>query len=130
MIVFDPRDYVWLRLRNERFPEQRKSKLMPCEDGPFQVLERVHENAYKLDLPGEFGFSTYFNVVDLSLFAAGDGFDLRTNPFQEEGNDVISPEAAQPTTRWGADPIRMKTGPITRAQAKRFKDNLAAFIQG
>ena len=24
----------------------------------------------------------------------------------------------------------MKTGPITRAQAKRFKDNLAAFIQG
>ena len=24
----------------------------------------------------------------------------------------------------------MKTGPITRAQAKRFKDNLDAFIQG
>ena len=39
------------------------------------------------------------------------------------------PVPVQPTTRWGADPIRMKVGPITRAQAKRFKDNLAAFIQ-
>ena len=45
-------------------------------------------------------------------------------------DDVIPPEAVLPTTRWGADPIRMKTGPITRAQAKRFKDNLATFIQG
>ena len=44
--------------------------------------------------------------------------------------DVILPEAVLLTTRWGADPIRMKMGPINRAQAKRFKDNLAAFIQG
>ena len=27
------------------------------------------------------------------------------------------------------DPIQMKIGRITRAQAKRFKDNLAGFIQ-
>ena len=101
---------------------------MPQGDGPFQVLERVNENGYKLDLSGDYGVSTTFNVANLPPFAAGDNFDLRTNLFQEEGNDVISPEAAQPTTRWGADPIRMKTGPITRAQAKRFKDNLVAFI--
>ncbi|XP_048337338.2 uncharacterized protein LOC125424315 [Ziziphus jujuba] len=36
----------------------------------------------------------------------------------------------QPTTRWVADPIRMKIGSITSAQTKRFRDNLAAFIQG
>ena len=55
---------------------------------------------------------------------------MRANPFQEEGNDANPPETIQPTTRWGADPLRMKVGPITRAQAKRFKDNLAVFIQG
>ena len=44
--------------------------------------------------------------------------------------DENPPALAQPTTRWGADPIRMKTGPITRTQAKRFKDNLVVFIQG
>ena len=104
---------------------------MPCGDGLFQeVLERINDNAYKLDLPGEYGVSATFNVANLSPFAAGDGLDLRTNHFQEEGNDENPPALAQPTTRWGADPIRMKTGPITRTQAKRFKDNLVVFIQG
>ncbi|XP_060676296.1 uncharacterized protein LOC132805403, partial [Ziziphus jujuba] len=47
-MVFEPGDWVWLHLRKERFPEQRKSKLMPRGDGPFQVLERINDNAYKL----------------------------------------------------------------------------------
>jgi len=34
----------------ERFPNQRKSKLQPRGDGPFQVLERINDNAYKLTL--------------------------------------------------------------------------------
>ena len=45
-------------------------------------------------------------------------------------SDANPPVPVQPTTRWGADPIQMKVGPITRAQAKKFKDNLAVFIQG
>ena len=96
---YDPGDCIWLHLRNERFSEQQKSKLMPCKDEPFQVVERVNENSYKLDLLGEYGVSTTFNVADLFPFAAGDDFDLRTNPFQEEGNDVILPEVVHPTTR-------------------------------
>ena len=103
---------------------------MLCGDGPFQVLERINDNAYKLDLPSEYNVSSTFNVANLSPLVAGDDFDLRTNPFQEEGNDENPPALAQPTTRWSADPIRMKTGPITRTQAKRFKDNLVVFIQG
>ena len=102
---------------------------MPRGDGPFQVLESINDNAYKLDLPGEYNVSATFSVAQLSPFAAGDDFDLRANPFQEEGNDANPPETIQPTTRWGADPLRMKVGPITRAQAKRCKDNIASFIQ-
>ncbi|CAL9121052.1 unnamed protein product, partial [Musa textilis] len=48
---FQPGDLVWLHLRKERFPSQRKNKLMPRADGPFEVLERIGENAYKIDLP-------------------------------------------------------------------------------
>jgi hypothetical protein len=51
---FAPDDLVWLHLRKERFPDLRKSKLMPRDDGPFKVLEKINENAYKLDLPADF----------------------------------------------------------------------------
>ena len=54
---------------------------MPRGDGPFQVLERINDNAYKLDLPSEYNVSATFNVANLSPFAAGDDFNLRANPF-------------------------------------------------
>ncbi|PKI39892.1 hypothetical protein CRG98_039732 [Punica granatum] len=100
-LIFEPEDWVWLHMRKERFPAQRRSKLLPRGDGPFQVLERINDNAYKLDLPGD---------------------DLRTNPFQEEGND-----ANRSTT--SRDLIQVPIGPITRAQAKKFKDELNGLIQ-
>ena len=101
---------------------------MPCGNRPFQVLKWINNNACKLNLLGKYNVSITFNDADLIPFFAGDDFDLRANPFQEEGNDANPPETIQPTTRWGADPLRMKMGPTTRAQGKKFKDNLAVFI--
>ena len=72
-------------MRKERFPTCRRSKLHPRGDGPFQVLERINDNAYKLDLPSEYNISATFNVFDLSPFDVGD--DSRMNPFEERGND-------------------------------------------
>ena len=72
-------------MRKERFPACRWSKLHPRRDGPFQVLERINDNAFKLDLPGEYNISPTFNVSDLSPFDVGD--DSRTNPFDKKGND-------------------------------------------
>ncbi|XP_071905971.1 uncharacterized protein [Coffea arabica] len=51
-MVFEPGDWVWIHMRKERFPTKRRSKLLPQGDGPFQVLERINDNAYKLELPG------------------------------------------------------------------------------
>ena len=84
------------------------------------MLERINDNAYKLDLPGEYNVSATFNVNDLSPFDVGD--DLRTNPFQEEGND-----ANQSTTP--KDPIQVPIGPVTRSRAKKFKEVLNGLIQ-
>jgi hypothetical protein len=36
----------------QRFPEQRRPKLMPRGDGPYQIIERIDDNTYKVDLPG------------------------------------------------------------------------------
>ena len=41
-------------MHKERFLENRKSKLNPRGDGPFQILEKINDNAYKFDLPGEY----------------------------------------------------------------------------
>jgi hypothetical protein len=59
---------VWLHLRKDHFPELRKSKLMPRADGPFKILEKVNDNAYKLALPSDFGVTPTFNIADLTLY--------------------------------------------------------------
>jgi hypothetical protein len=38
---FEPGDLVWLHLRKERFPDLRKSKLMPRAEGPLKIIERL-----------------------------------------------------------------------------------------
>ena len=117
-VIFEPGDWVWVHMRKERFLAQRKSKLAPRGDGPFQVLERINDNAYKIDLPGEYNVSATFNVADLSPFDKGE--DSRTNPFEERGNDV---------NQKADDPLQIPTGPITRARAKRIKEALNGLVQ-
>jgi len=68
-------------MRKERFPTQIKSKLAPRGDGQFQVIERINDNAYKIDLAGKYSVSTIFNVPNLSPYDAGD--DLRSNLSEE-----------------------------------------------
>jgi len=67
-------------MRKERFPAQRKSKLALGEDGPFQVIQRINDNAYKIDLLGKYSVSDTFNVADLSPYDASE--DSKSNPFE------------------------------------------------
>jgi hypothetical protein len=86
---FAPGDLVWVHLRKERFPDLRKSKLMPRADGAFKVLEKINENAYKLDLPVDFGVNSTFNIADLkSYLGEEDGLKSRTTQMQEGDDDV------------------------------------------
>ena len=105
-------------MRKERFPAPRRSKLHPRGDDPFQVLERINDIAYKLDLSGEYKISATFNVSDLSPFDVGD--DLRMNPFEERGNDENQQSLK--------DSLHVPVGPIIRARSKKIKEALNGLI--
>ena len=106
-------------MRKERFPVRRRSKLHLRGDGPFHVLERINDNAYKLELPGEYNISATYNVSDLSPFDVDD--DSRTNPFEKRGNDE--------NLQAFKDPLHVPLGPITRARSKKIKVALNGLIQ-
>jgi hypothetical protein len=62
---------------------------MPRADDQFKVLEKINENAYKLDLAVDFGVSLIFNIADLkSYLREEDEFESRMTQMQEGDDDV------------------------------------------
>ncbi|GJX89808.1 hypothetical protein Tco_0343134 [Tanacetum coccineum] len=62
---------------------------MPRGDGPYKVLERIGDNAYKLELPGDSKISATFNVGDLSPYFEDSPLeDLMTNSSEPGGVDA------------------------------------------
>ena len=78
-------------------------------------MERINNNAYRLDLPEEYGVSNTFNITNLIHFAGvansydEGSVDLRTNPLQEGGDDAILP----------------RRGSITGTMARRLQEDWA-----
>jgi hypothetical protein len=96
-------------LRKDRFPELRKSKLMPRAAGPYKILEKINDNAYKLELPPEFRVSPTFNIADLKPYLGEeDELESRTTPLQEgeDDEDITSTHTMD--------------GPITRSRARQL----------
>jgi hypothetical protein len=120
-VIFEPSDWVWVHMRKERFPARRRSKLHPRGAGPFQILEKINDNAYKVDLPGEYKVSSTFNVSDLSPFDVGE--DSWSNPFEERGNDGTQ---GGPSLK---DPLQVLDGPITRSRPKKIKEAMQGLVQ-
>ncbi|WVZ80683.1 hypothetical protein U9M48_028140 [Paspalum notatum var. saurae] len=116
-VTFQPGDLVWLHLRKDRFPQQRKSKLSPRGDGPFKVLQQINDNAYKLELPPEYSnVSTTFNVKDLLPFAGKP--KSRMTPSQEGNEDIPSIHSSPNETTLDI------AGPITRSRAKQLEKEI------
>ena len=77
----------------------RKSKLMPRDDGPFKVLRKIYDNAYKLELPADFGFSPTFNIADLKPYLGEeDELPSRMTSIQEgeDDEDILTKLHPQP----------------------------------
>lgn len=77
----------------------RKSKLMSRDDGPLKVLEKINDNAYRLQLPADFGVSPTFNIADLKPYLGEeDEFPSRTTSVQEGEDDEDINTIVTPTT--------------------------------
>jgi hypothetical protein len=123
-IKLQPGDLVWLHLRKDRFPELRKSKLMPRADGPFKIIKKINDNAYKLELPPEFGVSPTFNISDLKPYLGEeDEFESRTTPIHEGEDD----EDITHLDTNNNHPLNVQ-GPITRAWARQLNLEVSSFL--
>ena len=85
---------------------------MPRAAGPYKIIEKINDNAYKLELPPEFRVSPTFNIADLKPYLGEeDELESRTTQFQEgEDDEDITPLDVP------ADPPTVMQGPMTRAQ--------------
>jgi len=62
---------------------------MPRAEGPFEILEKVSHNTYKLDLPGDYTISYTFNVADLKPYYKDNHLEnLRANSLLEREDDA------------------------------------------
>jgi hypothetical protein len=122
VVKLEPGDLVWLHLRKDRFPDLRKSKLMARAAGPFKILEKIDDNAYKLELHPEFGISPTFNISDLKPYLGEeDDLESRATPLQEgEDDEDITPMDTNNTPQVDY--------PITRAHARQLNLQVISFL--
>jgi hypothetical protein len=109
-VKLEPGDLVWLHLRKERFSDLRKFKLMFHVDGPFKILEKINDNAYKLELPPEFGVCPTFNISDLRPYLGEEDEVSSSTTSNQEGEDDEDITTLDTTTH----SIEVQ-GPITRS---------------
>jgi hypothetical protein len=123
-VKLEPGDLVWLHLRKDWFPELRKSKLLPWADGPFKIIEKNNDNAYRLELPPEFGVSPTFNISYLRPYVGEeDELESRTTRIQEQEDDedITLSDTHNP-------PPLVIQGPITRARAWQLNQQVSSFL--
>lgn len=123
-LILQPGDWVWVHMRKERFPSQRRNKLSPRGDGPFRVLERINDNAYKLELPGAYNINATFNIADLSLYDRGDEEQERLmgQPSQGGGDDMGVSSS-------GIMIPYFPEGPKSRARIKKYLEAWANYFK-
>jgi hypothetical protein len=84
---------------------------MPRENESFQILEKINDNSYKVDLPSEYGVSVIsMFFISLCLMYVM----IRELILLRRGDDTIETILK--------DPLQVPIGPITRSREKKLTD--------
>ena len=97
---------------------------MPRVAGPYKIIEKINDNAYKLELPPEFGVSPTFNIAYLKPYLGEqDELESRMTQFQEgEDDEDITPSNIP------ADPPTIMQGLMTRARMRQLNLEVSSFL--
>ena len=103
-VSFEPGDFVYLKLQPYRQKSLKKKfnvKLSQRYYGPFKVLERIGEVAYKLELPSTSRLHPVFHVTVLKKRVGNPSLISSDLPaFDTEGNLLIRPIIALRYRNW------------------------------
>ena len=74
---------VWVHLRKDRLLLEKYGKLKPIVGGQFRVVEKIRENAYKLELLDDYEAISWRRLEDKSFFSTL-GIDAKAIPNHEK----------------------------------------------
>ncbi|CAE5963235.1 unnamed protein product [Arabidopsis arenosa] len=81
-VSFQVGDLVWAVLTKDRFKPGTYNKLKARKIGPLEILEKINNNAYRLQLPPHMNISDVFNVKHLVPYLADESAaNSRSNSF-------------------------------------------------
>ena len=75
--LFNEGDLVVVHPRKNRFPTGTYNKLKDKKIGHIRILQKIRDNAYKIDFPADMNISNTFNVVDIFEYFPPNEFSLQ-----------------------------------------------------
>lgn len=66
--VFNVGDFVMVHICKDRFPQGTYNKMKMNKIGPYQILQKMNDNAYKVNFPTNLDISPTFNISNLYKF--------------------------------------------------------------
>lgn len=82
--VFNAGDDVMVILCKEKLPVGTYNNLQPHKYGPFELTQKINDNAYVVALPDFMNISNTFNVVNIHAYQADETL------YQEENSGSSS----------------------------------------